>query len=311
MYILYLLIGIACLYLGAESLVEGSSSIALSFGVRKMVVALTIVALGTSMPEFIVSFFGVIKGADSVSVGNIVGSNIANLLLVLGVSALFSPITIEKRTLKLDFPFLMMIIGSFIFFCYDGVLSRVDGVILFLLFSSYMIYLFLNKESLDTDEIEEQDKRDASLLKNIFLSIMGIGGLIAGGNFTVKGGVRLAQRLGISELTIGLSVVALGTSLPEVFTSVVASIKKEHSISIGNVIGSNLFNTAFVLGLIPIISSLSVETRVVNFNNWFMAGAHILLLIVILLRKKIGRVTGFVFLLLYAFFLINLKLYMI
>jgi cation:H+ antiporter len=306
MYILYLLLGVALLYFGANYLVEGSSAIALKFGVQKMIVGMTVVALGTSMPEFVVSLFGVLEGSDSVSVGNIVGSNIANLFLVLGASAVFQPLRADKRALKMDLPFVMLVIGVFIIFCFNGVLTRIEGIILFSLFFAYMIFLSKNKRVENYDkELRNIDREH--IIKNVFLTVLGIGGLVAGGNFTVKGGVMLAHVLNIPELTIGLSVVAVGTSLPELFTSLVAAVKHEHDISVGNVIGSNLFNTAFVLGLIPIISSITVESRVINFENWFMAGAHVVLWLVLLRKKDIGRKTGFLFLLLYAFFIINLR----
>ena len=169
-----------------------------------------------------------------------------------------------------------------------------------------MIFLSKNKRVENYDkELRNIDREH--IIKNVFLTVLGIGGLVAGGNFTVKGGVMLAHVLNIPELTIGLSVVAVGTSLPELFTSLVAAVKHEHDISVGNVIGSNLFNTAFVLGLIPIISSITVESRVINFENWFMAGAHIVLWLVLLRKKDIGRRTGLLFLLLYVFFIINLR----
>ncbi|MCF7885962.1 MAG: calcium/sodium antiporter [Candidatus Marinimicrobia bacterium] len=296
-----------CLYFGAKSLVDGSSAVALKFGVQKMIVGMTVVALGTSMPEFVVSLFGVLKESDSVSVGNIVGSNVANLLLVLGASALFQPLCADKRAFKLDLPFVMIVIAFFIAFCFNGVLSRIEGIFLLTLFIAYMIFLSKNKRVEDyKKEVNTSDREH--LLKNAFLTILGIGGLVLGGNLTVKGGIMLAHVLGLSELTIGLSVIAVGTSLPELFTSLVAAVKSEHDISVGNVIGSNLFNTAFVLGVVPIISSITIDSRVISFENWFMAGAHILLLLVLLTRKRIDRKAGVLFLLLYAFFIVNLRL---
>ena len=306
MYIFYLLAGVFFLYLGANLLVEGSSAIAIKFGVQKMIIGLTVVALGTSMPEFVVSLFGLLEGSDSVSVGNIVGSNIANLLLVLGASALFQPITSNPRSLKFDLPVLMTVIVFFMIFCANGVLSRWEGIVLLIMFLIYMGYLIKNRK-VEGYEPDLKNIDREHLAKNIIFSVLGIIGLVAGGNLTVRGGVMLAHILGVSELTIGLTIVALGTSLPELFTSLVASIKQEHDISVGNVIGSNLFNTAFVLGIIPIISSLRVERRVVSFNNWFMLAAHVVLFGALFSQKKIGRKTGILLLLLYAFFIINLR----
>ena len=246
MYVIYLIAGLIFLYYGAEYLVRGSSSIAYSFGMKKMVVGLTIVALGTSMPEFIVSLNGVLTGADSVSVGNIVGSNLANILLVLGITCVINPVSAQRRTVIIDMPFLILITFLFVIFCLDGILTGRDSIILLILFLAYMIFQIVNRKdkSVEQDEIEVMEK--GHLIKNSIFSIGGIIALVLGGNFTVKGAVELAQILGVSNLIIGLTVVAIGTSLPELFTSVIAAVKGEHEISLGNVIGSNLFNIAFV-----------------------------------------------------------------
>ncbi len=309
MYIIYLIVGLILLYFGAEYLVKGSSSIAYSFGMKKIVVGLTVVALGTSMPEFVVSLKGALSGADSVSIGNIVGSNLANILLVLGITCIINPISASRRTIIFDMPVLIVMTTLFILFCIDGNLVGWESSIMLLLFSLYMGYQIINRKdkSINQDDLEDMDKGHLlHLLKNAIYSIGGIIGLVIGGNLTVIGAVELAQILGISNLIIGLTVVAIGTSLPELFTSVIASIRHEHEISIGNVIGSNLFNISFVLGVVPLISPLKISPKIIAFDNWFMLGITILLFLIIFVRKGISRLNGGILLLLYLFFILNL-----
>lgn len=306
MYIIYLIAGLILLYYGAEYLVKGSSSIAYSFGMKKMVVGLTVVALGTSMPEFVVSLNGALTGVDSVSVGNIVGSNLANILLVLGITCLINPVKADIKTIKLDLLVLIIISALFVFFCHDGLLAANEAGALVILFTGYMSYQVLNRKDAAADKSSLNTIEKGHLIKNSLFSIGGIIGLVLGGNFTVKGAVELAQILGISELIIGLTIVAIGTSLPELFTSVIAAIRHEHEISIGNVIGSNLFNIAFVLGLVPLISPLKISKKIIAFDNWFMLGITVFLALIVLINKKISRISGLIFLSLYIFFILNL-----
>ncbi len=306
MFIIYLIIGLALLYYGAEFLVRGSSSIAFSFGMKKMVVGLTIVALGTSMPEFVVSLNGTLTGNDSVSVGNIVGSNLANILLVLGLTCVINPVTARRRTIYFDMPFLILISALFILLCYDGILTGIDSFIMLILFLSYMTYQLVNRKDKTISQEELDSLEKGHVGKNLIFSTLGLIGLISGGNLTVKGAVDLAQILGVSNLIIGLTVVAIGTSLPELFTSVIAAIRHEHEISIGNVIGSNLFNISFVLGVVPMISPMTISPDVIAFDNWFMLGITILLGTIVFIKKGISRLTGVLFLGLYLFFILNL-----
>lgn len=306
MYVFFLIAGLIFLYYGAEWLVRGSSSIAYSFGMKKMVVGLTIVALGTSMPEFVVSLNGVLNGVDSVSVGNIVGSNLANILLVLGLTCLINPVSAQKRTITIDMPFLILITVLFIIFCYDGILTARDSLIMLILFIGYMAFQIINRKdkSINQEDLEKMEK--GHLIKNSLLSIGGIIGLVLGGNFTVKGAVELATILGVSNLIIGLTVVAVGTSLPELFTSVIAAVRNEHEISLGNVIGSNLFNVAFVLGVVPLIAPIKISPKVIHFDNWFMLGITLLMAIFVYHKRKISRWQGAGLLGLYLVFIANL-----
>lgn len=306
MYIVYFLTGFVLLYYGANFLVNGSSSIAVSFGVKKIVVGLTLVALGTSMPEFVVSLFSAIEKVDNISVGNIIGSNLANVLLVLGISSVIRPIKAKRRIFILDFPVLLVITAIFIIFCYNGRLVFYEGAILLTLFIAYMSYIIVNRKVQEENVVEIKNIERGNIVKSLALSFLGLGGLVIGGNLTVRGAIGLARAFGISELIIGLTIVALGTSLPELFTSVIAVVKKEDDISIGNIIGSNLFNTAFVLGIIPMIYSLKIDTSVIKFENPFMMVVTILLFVFLFIGKKLSRIEGVFLLILYVLFILNL-----
>lgn len=306
MYLLYFLAGFSLLYFGANFLVRGSSSIAVSMGIKKIVVGLTIVALGTSMPEFVVSFFAAIEKVDGVSVGNIVGSNLANILLVLGLTAVIRPIRARRRIFLLELPVLLFITILFVLFCRDGALVGYEGGIMLAVFIAYMTFIIINRKVREGADIELVPMETGHLIKNSIFTISGLAGLIIGGQLTVRGAIGLAQSFGISDLIIGLTIVALGTSLPELFTSVVAVIKKEDDISIGNIIGSNLFNTAFVLGIIPMIHSLKIDPHVIRVDNFLMLGVTILFSVFLFIGRKLSRLEGVFLLILYALFILNL-----
>jgi len=306
MFILYFLLGFILLYYGANFLVRGSSSIAVSMGVKKIVIGLTIVAMGTSLPEFVVSLFAAIEKVDGVSVGNIVGSNLANILLILGLASVIHPIGVKRRIFFIELPVLLLLTLLFIIFCRNGLLNGLEGIIMFVIFLTYMIFIIANRKVREYMDVGIVPAEKGNLRKNALLIILGIAGLIVGGQLTVKGAIGLARLFGISELVIGLSVVAIGTSLPELFTSVVAVIKKEDEISIGNIIGSNMFNTAFVLGLVPLIRPLTIDAKVIHFDNFFMFGVILLLSGFLFIERKLTRKSGIISLVLYIFFILNL-----
>jgi len=306
MFILYFLLGFILLYYGANFLVRGSSSIAVSMGVKKIVIGLTIVAMGTSLPEFVVSLFAAIEKVDGVSVGNIVGSNLANILLILGLASVIHPIGVKRRIFFIELPVLLLLTLLFIIFCRNGLLNGLEGIIMFVIFLTYMIFIIANRKVREYMDVGIVPAEKGNLRKNALLIILGIAGLIVGGQLTVKGAIGLARLFGISELVIGLSVVAIGTSLPELFTSVVAVIKKEDEISIGNIIGSNMFNTAFVLGLVPLIRPLTIDAKVIHFDNFFMFGVILLLSGFLFIERKLTRKSGIISLVLYMFFILNL-----
>ncbi|MGC9363025.1 MAG: calcium/sodium antiporter [Fidelibacterota bacterium] len=306
MYILYFLAGFVLLYYGANFLVRGSSSIAVSFGVKKIVVGLTIVALGTSMPEFVVSLFAAVENVHGVSVGNIVGSNLANILLVLGLASVIRPIAAKRRIFILELPVLLIITLLFVVFCMDGLLRGFEGAIMIVLFLVYMIFIIANRKVREGADVELVPMENGHLLKNMLYSIFGIGGLVIGGQLTVRGAIGLARAFGISEVVIGLTVVAIGTSLPELFTSVLAVIKGEDEISIGNIIGSNLFNTAFVLGVVPMIRPLGIYPGVIRFENVLMLFVTVLFSVFLFVGRRLSRLEGLILLFIYGLFILNI-----
>ncbi len=307
MYILYLLAGFILLYFGAELLVKGSSAIALQFGVKKIVIGLTIVSIGTSLPEFVVSLFAALDRVDDVSVGNIVGSNLANILLVLGLATLIRPIHIKKRIVLIEMPVLIAISVLFVFFCRDQRLIPLESGILLCLFLIYLVFIISNSK-IRTELVETEDLpvQRHSLAVNLIMTVVGIFGLIIGGQLTIRGAVDLARVFQVPEVVIGLTIVAVGTSLPELFTSVIAAIRGEDEISIGNVIGSNLFNVAFILGFVPLIYPLRISPSIVRVDNWLMLAATLLLGIFTLFTNRISRWMGFSLVSGYIIFLLNL-----
>ena len=242
--VVFVLIGILLLYYGAEILVKGSSNLAIKVGVSPMLVGLTVVAFGTSSPELFVSFMAGMQNSSDIALGNVIGSNICNIGLILGLSSLIMPVKVNIKDIKLDLS--IMIVASLIVWLMilDKHLSHLDGIILLIMIISYLFFKIKQsiKERKDTDlEIDENVKQKSKGFY-IFLVIAGLIILIIGSNLFIDGAISIARYLGVSNAIIGLSLVAFGTSLPELATSVIAAIKKQDDISLGNIIGSNIFN---------------------------------------------------------------------
>jgi len=251
------------LYFGAEWLVKGASRFARSFNIRPIVIGLTIVAFGTSMPELVTSVVAGINHLSDIAVGNIVGSNIANIGLILGLAAIVQPLTIDMRLLSREIPIMIGISLLLYFMGWDGILSRLEGGILLVGIVTYTCYVYRMalKESKAVEQEYEEFVGAAydSILKDIFWIIIGLIALVGGAYLLVHSAIYIARVVGISELVIGLTVIAVGTSLPELATSMVAAIRKESDISVGNVIGSNVFNILAVLGIAAIIQPLQIN----------------------------------------------------
>ena len=271
---LFIILGVALVLWGADRLTEGASSLARGMNVPEIVIGLTIVAAGTSAPELFVSLVSALKGTSDLAVGNVIGSNIFNTMLIVGCSAVVAPMAVTKSTVRKDIPF--AVVASVLLFalCFDDMdsphlwgneISRSDGIILLLGFMAFMIYTFraakndgLMPTPEELDEAEEKPKDYSKLLRNLFFIVLGLACLIVGSELFVSAASYIAHRWGVRQSVIGLTIVAGGTSLPELATSVVAAYKGRSAIAIGNVIGSNVLNILLVLGLTSVINPLRI-----------------------------------------------------
>jgi len=301
--ILLLIMGLTILYFGAEAMVKGASLIALGFGISPLVVGLTVVAFGTSAPEFVVSFSAVLQESEGISVGNIVGSNICNIALILGISALIAPLSIDASSLKREYP--IMIAASLLFFgfSYDGLIDHWEGGILFLGivgFVTYNMVLSRRLSQLSEDDDDGDDDDASNLLRNIAYLVFGIAGLTVGAHLMVEGASSIARSAGISDLVIGISIVAFGTSLPELATCAVAAVRGESDISIGNVIGSNIFNILFIMGGVPLLFTMPVDPEALRFDFPIMIAVMLIAFPIMRHQYRIGRIKGGIFLLIYV-----------
>ncbi|MDQ3535414.1 MAG: calcium/sodium antiporter [Bacteroidota bacterium] len=301
-YILFIL-GFFFLIKGADVLVNGATIIARRIEISDMIIGLTIVSFGTSMPELIVSIISAVKGNADLAIGNILGSNIANILLILGISAMITELPIRKTTVLSEIPFsliatlLMGFLANAALFesRKELMISRIDGFILLFFFTLFLIYIF--KAAKEEVYVEEKSSAvSGTLSRSIFMIIIGIIALFLGGKWVVDGAVLIAGNFGMSQSFIGLTVVAVGTSLPELVTSAIAAFKKKADIAVGNVIGSNIFNILWILGLSAVIRPLPFEV-ISNMDIVMIIFTSSLLLIAISLGKtySIGRLSGFIF----------------
>ena len=256
--ILFIVIGIVLVLWGADRLTDGAVAVAEKMKMPQIVIGLTIVAMGTSMPEFCVSLISALKGTSDLAVGNIVGSNIFNTLLIVGVSALVAPMSIMKTTVRKDIPFALVASALLLIMCLDGDISRIDAAILFVMFLIFM-YITLRGAKAQGTDVEEKEKKPMATWLSVVWILVGLACLIGGSNLFVDGATAVATTLGVSEAVIGLTIVAGGTSLPELATSVVSARKGNSGIAIGNVLGSNVFNILAILGLTGVISPMTLK----------------------------------------------------
>ncbi len=290
--LLLLIVGFILLIKGADIFVDGSSSVATNFKVSKMLIGLTIVAFGTSAPEFAVSVKSLLSGNGDIVLGNVIGSNILNILLILGVASLVHTLKVKDNTVKKEIP--ITILFSLVF---TVLLTRSDGIILILFFSIFIYYLFtIMKNKTDDDD----DAKKMSLFKSFIYVIVGILGIVFGSNFVVDSASSIASILGVSERMIGLTIVALGTSLPELVTSVVATKRGEYDIAIGNVVGSNIFNIGMVIGL-PTALLGGIGSVTVNYIDLVvMIVAAIMLFAFSYKKHTLTKKAGIAFLILFV-----------
>lgn len=302
--VLLLLIGFLLLVKGADFFVEGSSSIAKNLRIPSVIIGLTIVAFGTSAPELAVSVSAAYKGSNEIALANVVGSNIFNLLFVAGISAVIIPLKIDKNMLRKDYPLSIFAALLLLLLCIvpnmdTMILERIDGIILLVFFVLFM-YITIKrglKERTEKPESEPAGK-NKSILTSIVLSILGLVGIIAGGDMVVDSAVEIASKMGLSETLIGLTIVAIGTSLPELVTSIVAAKKGENDIAMGNVIGSNIFNILFILGCSSFIHPIGVTTQSI-YDIIILAVISFLFFIPMLRKKGLSRPVGLVMILTY------------
>jgi cation:H+ antiporter len=303
-----LALGLIILLLGGKILVDGASSIASKLGMSPGLIGLTVVAIGTSLPELLVSVSAALKGNSDIAIGNILGSNLSNIGLVLGISGIFYPILIEKSLLKFDY--LITLVVSFIFLglSIDGILTLWDGIILFSLFIIFNVYLLRNLGTGIGNIVEEGKKQvqqviQYSWLKAIGLFIAGVASLYLGSELLVVNAVTISRELGISERIIGITIVSIGTSLPELVTSIVAALSKRTDLAIGNILGSNILNILLILGVTSIIQPIQVSQAFLSSDYWWMIGITLLLFPLMRTKMRISKIEGSVLLFFYLTYL--------
>jgi cation:H+ antiporter len=315
--VLMIIVSLFVLVKGANYLVDGSADLARLLKISPILVGLTIVAFGTSLPEFIVSLFSVLAGKADISMGNIIGSNIANIALVIGVCAIITQLKVKSKTLIHEYPFmiissfLLLILASdlFIFGKNEFMLSRIDGMIFLTIFVFFMYYVFRSMKNSRKDvkkEFREEFQHKNSVWKNTLMIVGGIVALVVGGKLFIMFASQLSEIAGLSDSFIGLLIAALGTSLPELATSGVAAWKKQGDIAIGNIVGSNIFNVLFVLGSISLIKPITVNPVILQIDAMIMLFVTGLFLVFSTYGKKITRKEGIILLAIYLLYIASL-----
>lgn len=302
----FLVTGLIILTIGADRVVDSSSKLAIRLGVKPLIVGLTVVAFGTSAPEFVVSIQSCLAGAGGISIGNVVGSNICNVALILGLSALICPMVVSRQLFKFDMPVCIAASLLALLFLRDGTLSVFEGAVFAVMFIGYIAYCFKTGKIDDTAcEIDTATAQKGSAALDVIFIIIGLGMLVGGSHLFVRGAVEIARGLGVSETVIGLTIVAIGTSLPELATSAAAAVKKQNDIAIGNIVGSNLFNIMLVLGTVGLLGPTSSEGLALR-DTLLMIGLIAALFIPLLTKNVLGRAVGGVFFATYAVYMITL-----
>lgn len=293
-----LALGFLLLVKGADWFVDGAAGIANKFKIPQLIIGLTIVAMGTSAPEAAVSISAALKGSAEITIGNIVGSNILNILIILGLTAVITPVAVAKSTIRIDIPVMLGISLLLLIQGLDGSITLLDGIVLLVVFAAYLTYLVMDARK-HPEQLEEEKIKNQSIWMCLLWTGIGLVAIILGSNFSVDAASAIARILGLSERFIGLTIVALGTSLPELVTSVMAARKGNADIAIGNIVGSNIFNILFVVGLSSVIVSVPFASEFI-VDTIVAIGSGVLLWIFSLHKKKLIPIHGVVFLLAYA-----------
>ena len=309
--VIEIIIGFVLLIKGADFFVDGASSIAVKLGAPQLVIGLTIVALGTSAPEAAVSISAAVDGNNGISIGNVIGSNIMNVLVILGVTSVITTLTVKAATVKVDIPVmigatLLMLLWGVI----GGTLNKVTGIVFLLGLSTYIGYLIWYAKTTDASD-EGEGIKDLKLWMIPLFILGGLGAIVLGSKLAVMGASNLAKVFGVSDRLIGLTIVALGTSLPELITSITAARKGNADIAIGNIVGSNIFNILFILGMTSVLIDLPFRARGANFliDGIIALIVAVLLLVLVFREKKLGRGEGILMLLGYAAYFTYLLLF--
>jgi len=284
-----LVIGFVLLIKGADFFVDGASSIAKKFGIPELVIGLTIVAMGTSAPEAAVSITAAFKGSADISIGNVVGSNIMNVLVILGFASVITAIKVQKSTIFYEMPFMIAITVIFFLLGLDGKMGRIDGILLWALFIVYLAYLFRMAKKGNNES--DTEVKNLSLPISLIYIVGGVCAIIFGSNFAVDGATGIAKIAGLSDKFIGLTIVALGTSLPELVTSVTAAKKGSADMAIGNIVGSNVFNVLFVIGTSALITDIPYSNAL-HLDSYIAIATAVLLWVLVLRTKRLERWGG-------------------
>lgn len=303
-----LILGLFVLIVGGDFLVRGASSIALRAHISPLVVGLTIVAFGTSAPELLISINAALSGSPDLAMGNVIGSNICNLALVLGITVLIGPVKVQADSIRIDWPVTMISAILLFWWAHDGQLTQSEGIYFVFFLIAYTVFVIGKSRSENRkhivveDELEVPDGPSSSWFKDmLFLAIGGVG-LYFGSEWFVGGARELATFLGVSQRVIGITVLALGTSLPELVTAIVASFKRETDLALGNLMGSNIFNILSILGITSLIKPISVNQTILGVDIFWMLGITLLILPMMLIQKKLGRTEGIILLLIYVYY---------
>lgn len=303
-----LIIGLFVLIVGGDFLVRGASSIALRAHISPLVVGLTIVAFGTSAPELLISINAALTGSPDLAMGNVIGSNICNLALVLGITVLIGPVKVQADSIKIDWPVTMISALLLFWWAHDGNLTIHEGIFFVAFLIGYTVFIIRKsrKENRKVIAIEEElevpDGPSSSLFRDLFYLFLGGVGLYFGSEWFVGGARELAEFLGVSQRVIGITVLALGTSLPELVTAIVASFKRETDLALGNLMGSNIFNILSILGITSLIKPIAVNETILNVDMFWMLGLTLLILPMMLIQRKLGRAEGIILLAIYVYY---------
>lgn len=301
----FILVGFVLLIGGAEYLVKGAVAIANKLKIPAIIVGLTIVAFGTSTPEFVVSIKAAFNGAAGIAIGNIVGSNIANILFILGVTSVIYPVVCNRKEFLRDYKFLLLVNVLFVCFAITGKFVCWQGLVLLALLFAFIYFNYRNSKDSDASEDAVSVLASKSWWVVVLITIAGLIAIMYGADLLVKGAVDIARILGVSEAIIGLTIVAVGTSLPELATTVVAALRKQNGVALGNIVGSNIWNIVFIMGLTSTIIDVEVPRQFLLYDIWVMVLATMLLFPIMLSQNKISRIEGGVFLLIYMAYLVS------